>query len=321
MKVSVVKQPLEDWELEWTLFNKNYPLPGPEIAYQQCDGKYVGDSIGEEEIQKWDRPFGIFRTFNYHINSYYTEYSPYRLPVIISAQTGKGKNYFITNTLRKYARKHEQEILYISNRVALGYQQKKELASITGTYLMQDWENQETFENVTVVTYQRLLGRYITDKDKENAEWLNKFKYVVLDECHFFYSDAFFNPFTWEILSKTVELFQNAIRIYLSATPEDVADPIRYFEGPLFGEQFFQREQSWEIEHCTKTEIGAYAIAYHFPRKYSNYKVSFFSDEDQLFSKMTSSKEKWLVFVTSKDMGRQLKKKIDEITDAPSLVT
>ena len=310
----------------WNLFDNNTALPGPDFEYQHCSGKFVGDCIGDAEIKRWsenpDRRAAsklacdfddyIWSKYNLSVSSYgYCEKisrMTYRFPVIISAQTGKGKNYFVTNTLREFARKCEKEILYISNRVALGYQQKKDLANAIGSPL-KDWENREIFENVRVLTYQKLLDCC----NSEEAQKLKNYDYVVLDECHFFYSDAFFNPQTWEILNKTVELFQNAVRIYMSATLEDVIDPIRYIEGKVL-------EANQDVEYGTSS-VGEYALAYDFPRNYSNYKVSFFSDWKQLFPKMVSTKEKWLVFVTSKGTGKKMIADIDEYTKGSDLVT
>ena len=158
----------------WNLFDNNTALPGPDFEYQHCSGKFVGDCIGDAEIKRWsenpDRRAAsklacdfddyIWSKYNLSVSSYgYCEKisrMTYRFPVIISAQTGKGKNYFVTNTLREFARKCEKEILYISNRVALGYQQKKDLANAIGSPL-KDWENREIFENVRVLTYQKLF--------------------------------------------------------------------------------------------------------------------------------------------------------------------
>lgn len=47
----------------------------------------------------------------------------------------------------------------------------------------------------------------------------SKYIYVICDEAHFFTSDALFNPDTKNILSAIVQVFQDAVRVYMSATP------------------------------------------------------------------------------------------------------
>ena len=127
------------------LFTPDYvPI---EIPFQEMPDSYVSDAITENEIEKWK--------------------ADAERPVFISAQTGSGKNYFVTHDLREYAKKNGEHILYISNRVALGYQQKKELAALTNTKFRPNSpedriENIEDFSNVTVVTYQKLLHYFST---------------------------------------------------------------------------------------------------------------------------------------------------------------
>lgn len=48
-------------------------------------------------------------------------------PVLISAQTGSGKNTFIENIIIKHCIEYNKKILIISNRIANNRQQKKEL--------------------------------------------------------------------------------------------------------------------------------------------------------------------------------------------------
>ncbi|MEA5010999.1 MAG: hypothetical protein VB100_04670 [Angelakisella sp.] len=43
-------------------------------------------------------------------------------PVLISAQTGSGKNYFAENFLIPYVRQNKKRLLLVSNRVAVSLQ-------------------------------------------------------------------------------------------------------------------------------------------------------------------------------------------------------
>ena len=53
-----------------------------------------------------------------------------------------------------------------------------------------------------------------------------KFKYIICDECHFFTSDASFNRETNKILKEIVSQGQNAVRVYMSATPKVALEAI-----------------------------------------------------------------------------------------------
>ena len=265
------------------LFTPSYvPI---KIPFQEMPDSYVSDAIHEKDIESWK------------CNT--------KRPVFISAQTGRGKNYFITHSLREYAKKNGERILYISNRVALDYQQKKDLAVLTNTrfspYSTEDClENTEVFSNVTVVTYHKLLH----DFSHKTQEWFLSFRYVVIDECHFFYSDSLFNPYTGYLLEKIVEKFRNSVRIYMSATFEDVLDPICYYESSFMT----------TIDHGTRF-YRCFPLAYYFPRDFSAYQCKYFSDLEQIAAEIQngSKKEKWIVFVTSKEAGKSLCSELNDI--------
>lgn len=272
---------LKKWELCHPLY------PKARMNFRKMQRGYVSDAISDEEIGTWN-------TWKY----LYPRIPP--RPVFITAQTGSGKNYFITHNLREYAKRYGERILYISNRVALDYQQKKELAKLTHTNLswnqnVMTWENIEVFENVTVLTYHK-LSEYLQSKEEA---WFRSFAYVVLDECHFFYSDSFFNAKTGYILEQIPKKFLYSVRIYMSATMEDVFEPIRFVE---------KLEQTGEDE--------PFPNSYCFPVDYSAYTSFFFSNLEQieeLLKGEIKSKDKWLIFVTSKDAGRKLTKKLNDL--------
>ncbi|MCI6866997.1 MAG: DEAD/DEAH box helicase family protein [Lachnospiraceae bacterium] len=233
------------------LFHPLYPKAL--MNFHEMPRGYVSDIISNQELENW--------TQWKHLRPI----TPPR-PVFITAQTGAGKNYFITHNLREYAKRNGERILYVSNRVALDYQQKLELAQLTHTKLPWNpntttWENMEAFENVTVLTYHK-LAEYLRDKD---SAWFDSFGYVVLDECHFFYRDAFFNEKTWYILKRIPQKFRFSVRIYMSATLEDVFEPIRY------------------VEELKQTgECKPFPNSYRFPLDYSSYTSFFFSSLTQI---------------------------------------
>lgn len=173
--------------------------------------KYVSDLIGTDWLYKW---------------------TP-NVPVFISAQTGRGKNFFVQNTIVPEILKHNrrnndnQKILILSNRIALNHQNKMELAKIIDIHSNKNisYENIlkkltdeqinsfNNFENVKVSSYHQLLHNNLLD---------DEYAFVVIDECHFFTQDALFNADTSKILDTIINKCKHSIRIYTSATLDDV---------------------------------------------------------------------------------------------------
>lgn len=178
------------------------------------DEQFISESIGLDYIEKW-----VPST-----------------PVFISAQTGAGKNTFIEQVLIKQMVPKEYTVLILSNRIALGRQEKTRIAKIMdriepkngrANFYSREVERRnsemldvlEDFGSVTIMSYQ---GFNKSSKEVKRK----KFDYVILDECHFFLADAKFNKFTSRTLKNVMEYCSGAIRVYMTATPTDVIMPI-----------------------------------------------------------------------------------------------
>ena len=194
-------------------------------------------------------------------------------PVVISAQTGAGKNHFIQNTLLPKLIEENPEqndlILILSNRIALNRQTKYKFAELLVEYKhdakylteIRDFYTPEgidhiyiNFDLVTVCSYHQLYKRCIRSTKSVNdpnfvaSIDINKFKYIVCDECHFFTSDASFNRETDKILKEIVTQGQNAVRIYLSATPEVAFEAILREEFAAVKEQLDRKIEFITVE-------------------------------------------------------------------------
>ena len=282
-------------DIEKALEQKYAPYNLCEINFKYFsfseDTKYVSDNIKEEDIAQWN----------------------HKQPVFISAQTGRGKNFFLKDILVRMihdenTRKSvKRKILILSNRIALNRQSKKDwnlsLMDITGD------NNEEKFESytdkgidkflsdlgtVTVCSYQQLLDR---------ASYLKKqhFEYVIADECHFFTSDAIFNPFTHQILKLLVEKFKKSVRVYMSATLEESFVPIITAEYPdgYFPDVYFSEHYPPKRNEC---------LYYYFERNFNYIKeICAYDKLDQLVEKIKRNhEERWLIFVSSKRDGQNL---------------
>lgn len=237
-------------------------------------------------------------------------------PVFISAQTGRGKNYFIENTLIPYVRdlnykeKTSYKILILSNRLALKQQIKYR---VDGNDNLDDEENSEEgriypYKKVAdVMTYQGLLRRAEYSKG-----WYLKYSYVICDEAHFFISDAMFNPHTHKILQTIVQLFQNAVRVYMSATPYECLEFIIKCEE----EERERLNLKKYGEDQSKWKYGT-MVFYHFKRDYSYLDIKTYSSISELYDEIVESvvrrKEKWLIFIDDKEKCVREKDKLEKL--------
>lgn len=191
-------------------FHLPYKFENIEFIFND-KAQYVSDVIGTDWLYKW---------------------TP-NVPVFISAQTGRGKNFFIQNTIVPEILKHNRrcndnkKILILSNRIALNHQNKIELAKIIDIYSNKDisYENIlqkrtdeqinifSDFGDVKVSSYHQLLNNNLLDND---------YAFVIIDECHFFTQDSLFNADTSKILDAIINKCKDSIRIYTSATLDDI---------------------------------------------------------------------------------------------------
>ena len=228
-------------------------------------------------------------------------------PVFISAQTGQGKNYFIENELIPYVRQLDYEnrqgwkVLILSNRKALKRQIEMRLLDSDssdsedninkGPYPMGDFAE--------AMTYQEMLTQKIV---------ASRYLYVICDEAHFFTSDAMFNPQTKKIFEKIVKVFQNAIRVYMSATPYECLEYIIKYEEE-YKDNYLNRNKP---QHKWKT---GQMVFYHFKRDYSYLDVKTYSAINELYGRIVESvnakKEKWLIFIDDKDRCATVKEELE----------
>lgn len=233
-------------------------------------------------------------------------------PVFISAQTGQGKNYFIENDLIPYVRElnyknvTRHKVLILSNRLALKQQIMNRLKGNDGS----DNEDEGIYpygECADVMTYQSLLHK---EKNLEMKQKNNKSKYIyaICDEAHFFTSDAMFNPHTQKILSAIIRLFQNAIRVYMSATPYECLEYIMKFEKE-YQDIINSGKEQCKWKHRTM-------IFYHFKRDYNYLNIRHYSDIQELYEEIVSSVnekgKRWLIFIDDREKCEKVKANLEK---------
>lgn len=211
--------------------------------------KWVSEGL-KDEVNKWN------------LSSYYKGVYN-KKSILITAPTGSGKSTFALKELPKYLdvmfQFHNEadegiltpaeptaipaqasgSVLVLSNRSALNMQQKDILfKSIKMPAVSSNSLNDiNVFGNVILMTYQEALSkiRYLYDYII-SAKHIPEIKCIVMDEAHFFVSDATFNAKTKPILDSIFWTFPDAGRIYITATPEEV-EPLIAYEEYMFAFQ------------------------------------------------------------------------------------
>ena len=272
-----------------------------DFQYKRYDkSKYVSEFITDDEVATW-RPNEV---------------------VFLSAQTGAGKTSFIPDHIvrrveainRKFNK--DERVLVISNRVALNRQIKravaqklleitqaeKYVAAIKKDLTPSGLDGKTDFGLVQIHSYQGITANTITKYD---------YRYIICDECHFFTSDATFNRNVDSILKSIIYNGGTATRIYISATPEVVFEPI-------------VRKEKKAQKELKKRPHPLVVKYYDMLRDYSYLSVNILDSEDDLVDILASQSErasesKWLIFNNTITNSKELAGKINKKLGIPSV--
>lgn len=261
-------------------------------------GEWVSDVIGDD-FKQW-------RTKDKS-----AKFGSYPTKVFIEAPTGSGKTYFIINKLLPFAAERGRNILYLSNRTVLEKQVKKHIGNV---YYEKYDENKDVTKydiffthnkvaSITVMNYQAIIGAL---KKGLSAYISGEYYYVIFDEVHFFLEDALFNPMTFYCYDTLFRNFYNSVKIFISATINETKTLI----DSLKPEDY--REERLGIEkNLIREDIKTYFVNSNV-KKYVPY---YFKEEAEILEaiKRNLFKDKWLIFVHSKQYGKQLQTKIESI--------
>lgn len=227
-------------------------------------------------------------------------------PCLIASQTGSGKTTFIFKVCLLLAKKEGKKILYLCSRQALKAQIKEAaMKDIVNSYEkaekcyvceMKDYysekgiEKEHNFGLLDIYSYQEFL--HIKDEE------FNEYSAAIIDEAHFFLSDAGFNRYTEEILDELLRQMCKTRRIYLTATPEECIRAIYEKECIYMAKKFFCN---------SRTERHLYV--HLVDEDYSYLDPLFFTETDQIVEIIRQDKtdKKWLVFTRTKEHGKKLK--------------
>ena len=211
-------------------------------------------------------------------------------PGFLSCQVGKGKTYATINGLMPWAIEKNLRMLYISSRVANNDQFKSEIIEVTGqTDILEKLTSagiraKEDFGPITVLSYHKAYQYMLYD-----SEQLKGYDIVIVDEVQAFLEDSTYVGFTGEFFKKIPCIFAGAIRLYLSATPDDIL--------PLLAE----------------AETPNTITVLHMPRDYSFVNPFFFTNKKVIQKVINEDKsdKKWYVFMRSIAAGKKFAEGLD----------
>ncbi|MFT8312940.1 MAG: DEAD/DEAH box helicase family protein [Clostridium sp.] len=254
--------------------------------------KWVTDSIGED-YKEWDEGDII----------------------ILQAQTGTGKTYFIKNKLINYINPYER-LLLVCNRINLKRQLKIDLLKKYHLDVphIKDKDGNDTkkidlkaldriyqIENITIKSYQS-IGQMAINHEYDGKEMDLTYDYIVMDEAHYILADGGFNNkcrLAYKYLVK--QHMPNTVKIFISATMEEVEVPIIH-----------------KVQNTKTLGYKPKLKQYYTGTDYSYVNPIYFQNNLSIIInsiKNDKSDEKWLIFVTSKDNGRKIQKELgDEIS-------
>lgn len=245
---------------------------------------YIADSI-KEDYKQWKDMDTIF----------------------LSSPTGSGKTTFILNTYLPYLAKQKKCLLYLVNRTILKEQLEKEIACLP----------QELRWAIKIELYQTIENKFLELEWDNNGYQVKGFRHmreyekygcVVCDEAHYFLMDSNFNTNTIWSYNFVKELFSSKIRIYMSATIEQIRDYIKEDNK----NNCFLRTACYAIPLDNRMGPLGYIWDQKKPYEYTSEQdygyidVEVLKSRDEIVDIVCQGTAKWLIFVDNKDFGKKL---------------
>lgn len=135
--------------------------------------------------------------------------------IVFDTQTGTGKTTFVFDVLLPYAAEQGESILYLVNRVALRRQLEKRLLE----------KPEELQRHMTIISYQEFVLRRKHGRYGESTDFgwtIDRAKYWVLDEAHYFLSDNTFNSGVVRCVAEIAGQYRRHVTIFITATTSNL---------------------------------------------------------------------------------------------------
>lgn len=198
--------------------------------------------------------------------------------ITISAGTGRGKSYFIKNTLHNYAKEHGKRILMLIHR-----------RNCVDQFLY-EIDKDGKLDVISIKTYQTIEALY-----RGGILYnLDSYDYLIIDEFHYMLSDSSFNSYT-DISLAAILNQNNAIRIFMSATGRKM--------------KYYMKESK---------HLGLTTIDYNLPIDFNFIRrLEFFHSKDTFHSYMNQAiamNKKAIFFIDNVEDAYELHKKYKDYT-------
>lgn len=218
--------------------------------------------------------------------------------VFIFSPTGSGKTTFILKKLLPYLAEKGQRILYLVNRTALKLQLEIECKDIFGDYAKCiDIELYQSMETIISNNYVYAVNKY------------QSYFCIVCDEAHYFMMDSNYNTNTILSYNFIKNELWNKLQIYISATMENI-------------KKFIKREIIESVHYTSywmnqgiflqkpREMLNRNIWEYEADRNYDYVETHIITEKKDIKPLIFESKEKWLIFVDSREVGKAVKKDI-----------
>lgn len=237
-------------------------------------GNKVSDIITQSDIESWQKENAM---------------------VLITSGTGSGKTYFVTEVLNKVGNFKEKQtkpkILILQHR----------LNNVNQTKL------DTKHKNVKVSTYQSLDGKLQSNINEPTINSntskceinLDKFDFIVCDECQYFVEDALFNTSTDIAIYKIME--STPIKIFMTATPNKIIPTLKLLNSI---NNYYKTIYEYTIPYSYDY---IHNVRYYFSPKRED-KDNYLKRECAIIDDVLSKNEKVIFFINDKQKASDLYK-------------
>lgn len=251
---------------------------------------FLSDIITEKEYIKWQKGNLIF----------------------IFSGTGSGKTTLALEELSIHYLEQNKSVLYLVPRRILKCQIEDDVMAVLDNYPDKASEYNPKFN---IWTYQQLE----TDILHNNGKNIPSFDFLICDEYHCFIADSIFRPNTQISYNYIFHNYDNNEKtiLLLTATPNGIMD---YMITDMSFEEIgngniddirYEPIQS-ENENYQYKSNDRDVFVYKLSKNYDYLDIKYFISEDEIMELMKKTKQKSIIFVSSKNKGKRLEKELLE---------
>ena len=243
--------------------------------------------------------------------------------VRIQAQTGTGKTLMVTGNDKVKGlidrMKDYENLIYICNRIELKRQIKLDLLKKysmeipkfeNGKLNIEALDKVTKINNIVITSYHAIAYSLLDNTYNSDNNNMDLFDYIICDEMHFMLTDSSFNNLTRLTFGELINTYhKNAIKIFISATMDEMVKVIE--KAVESSKNSFIKGNNLKL-HTYNTGID-----------YSYLNTKYFKYIKDIITLIKNDKtnEKWLIFVTSKKNGQDMKNELDECNISNDFIT